>query len=144
MQELFFTTYILSFSDDVISGDPDVNVGKGNYNKVPLQLAINTAQFGRTFQDRSHIFKIIPRKDHFKDCVIHNLNVKGKRGNIVQTYPAVEYDFTPKNLELKSSHCVHIQFAGKLTKLPRSRINEQVLCDMFRSVIINDRLFLIL
>ena len=105
---------MLFFSDSVISNNPDVNVGRGNNNKIPLQLAINTAQFGRTFQDRSHIFNIIPRKDHFKNCEIHNVNVKGKRGNIVQTYPAVEYDFRPKDLKIDSSNCVHIQWAGKL------------------------------
>ena len=46
------------------------------------------------------------------------MNVKGKRGNIVQTYPAVEYDFIPDDLSIRANDVLHIQWAGSNSNNP--------------------------
>ena len=118
--EIFDSPQITTYhQNEHLDNDPTIKL-RENLN---LALATDTQQIGRTFQDRTHIFKISPRPDDVGNCKLHNLNVRGRRGNIVQTFPSVEYDFVPNELDISKDDCVHIQWEGSNTQ-PRNQAGE--------------------
>jgi hypothetical protein len=85
-------------------------------NTLPVRMAINTAQYGRTFQDRSYVF-VVARRSTLpsnvpQDARIYNINVRGKRGNIAQVRNCVEYDFVPKEITVLQGDWIHFQWCG--------------------------------
>jgi len=100
-----------------VEQNPTVDVG---VEMQGLRLALNTAQTGRVFQDRSHVYRVekkpaaIAAKTANSNLI--NVSVQGKRGNIVQTFPSVEYDFWPKIVNMKAgSDCIALQWTGSNT-----------------------------
>eukprot|EP00933_Yihiella_yeosuensis_P077399 TRINITY_DN8783_c0_g2_i1.p1 TRINITY_DN8783_c0_g2~~TRINITY_DN8783_c0_g2_i1.p1 ORF type:complete len:1378 (-),score=299.79 TRINITY_DN8783_c0_g2_i1:373-4506(-) len=101
----------------ILGNDPVADwlkLGSSGADKSRLiQLQANTNQLGRTFEDRTHTFIVQDRPQEIsKSARIVNFNVRGRRGNIVQTYPSVEYDFVPENLEVMEGDYVHFQWTG--------------------------------
>ena len=90
-------------------------------NGDPLYLAVPQWRTDQNnvvvFEDRSHVFKLKPRTgtDISQDQTLHNIIVRGKRGNIVQTFPALEYDFSPAFLSIDNNDALHIQWTGSNT-----------------------------
>jgi len=96
-----------------VQQNPTVDIG--SHDLVGLKLALNTNQYGRTFQDRTHIFYIAQRPSNFGSGPILNLGVRGKRGDVVQTYPAVQYDFAPNRVAITADTLLHVQWTGSNT-----------------------------
>mmetsp|Transcript_25366 Transcript_25366/g.45962 ORF Transcript_25366/g.45962 Transcript_25366/m.45962 type:complete len:1344 (-) Transcript_25366:286-4317(-) len=101
----------------VISNDPVadwIGLGSSDIDTSRLiQLQANTNQLGRTFEDRTHTFLVLERPPEVpKDARIVNYNVRGRRGNIVQVYPSVEYDFVPQDLTVEEGTYLHFQWTG--------------------------------
>ena len=96
-----------------VTNDPKTKAVDG---QTDLQLALNTAQLGRTFQDRSHVIILKPRSTlplKYQHSNIYYIGGMGKRGNIVQAYPAMEYRFTPERISVTTDDVLCFVWSGE-------------------------------
>ncbi|XP_068712158.1 protein DD3-3-like [Montipora foliosa] len=98
--------------NDKLTNDPQTNATDG---QTKLQLALDTTQVGRTFQDRSHVILLKPRSllpVKYQKANIFYIAGMGKRGNIVQAYPAMEYRFHPERLNVTTEDVICFVWSG--------------------------------
>ena len=109
---------------DFVFADSKITPKIKSVDMTDLQLALNTAQVGRTFQDRSHVILLKPRnimQTQHQHRTIRYIGGIGKRGNIVQTYPAMEYRFFPERITVTTEEIICFVWSGmkKNLYLPR-------------------------
>merc|ERR1711871_563845 len=75
--------------------------------------------------DRSYVFRIKKRTAELTGKSIRNIGVRGRRGNIVQSYPSVEYDFVPNDQVVASDEMVHWQWTGSDYNVNRDANNAE-------------------
>jgi len=92
--------------------DYDRNDEDGVLDGNRVAINVNSNQHGRVFQDRSYVFEIRKKPSEVGAKKITNVNVRGKRGNIVEVYPSVQYDFAPSKLTCNRGDYLHIQWTG--------------------------------
>lgn len=78
-----FETY---FDTQFLRNDPVMTTKHG----VQLDLAINTAQVSRTFQDRSHNFILMPRTSGGVEIIPDDLNIENM-GRVSHIHLAIIY-----------------------------------------------------
>jgi hypothetical protein len=96
-----------------IKQDRKHTLGSYNGHDIRLQINMNENQFHRVFEDSSDEFYI--EDDDANACpggVIHNLNVRGRRGNLAQAFRAEEYKWTARETQIDLCDCVHLQWTG--------------------------------
>lgn len=97
----------------IIAADPEQDWLHLGSSDARLRLQLMSQDLGRTFQDRSHSFQVLPRPSGISDNArIVNYNVRGRRGTIVEVYPSVEYDFAPSDLQIVAGDYLHFQWTG--------------------------------
>ena len=120
-----------------VKNDPKTKATDG---KTDLQLALNTAQLGRTFQDRSHVIILKPRSQlpvKYQNSNIYYIGGMGKRGNIVQVYLAMEYRFTPERLTITTNDVVCFVWSGEKSVVFVSVFSLGTEVELIRSTLIS-------
>jgi len=86
--------------------------------QIKEQLAVNTAQWPRTFEERTAVMQILDPSTNPDVAAalaagnkVLNFLIAGKEGNDVQVYPQVEEQFSASEITLNKGDVLHVQWS---------------------------------